>query len=53
MLMTPPAAELMMAAAQAAWAAGLKRPALGLAAFARRFFFNRWLAWALGGRRVP
>lgn len=53
MLMTPPVAELAMAAVQAAWGAGIGRLALDLAAFARRFYFNRWLAWALGGRRVP
>jgi glycosyltransferase involved in cell wall biosynthesis len=52
-LMAPPVSELMLAAAQAIWIAGLGRQALVLSAFAKRFYFNRWLAWALGGRKAP
>lgn len=50
--MTPPIAELMLAVAQGLWITGLSRMALALAAFSKRFYFNRHLARALGGRPV-
>lgn len=49
-LMVPPLAEALMAAADVLWRVGMKRIALGLAGFAKRFLFNRRLARALDGR---